>query len=201
LAGLAKLKSRFGFVLLLDEAHASGVYGPAGAGLAAEVGLADVPDVTVVTLSKALASAGGVVCASATFCNALVNLGRAYIYSTHLPPVLAAAAEEAISVISDEPARQGRVRDLAVRVRSELAESGFVLPAGDSPIIPVVLGNEQAALEAARGLQDQGLWVLAIRPPTVPRGSSRLRVTLSSEHSDAEIAQLLAALRPLCPRH
>jgi 8-amino-7-oxononanoate synthase len=194
LAGLADLKARRPFVLLLDEAHASGVYGEGGAGLAAERGLRDVADVTVVTLSKALGSAGGAVCASTAVCDAVINYGRAYIYSTHLPPAAAAAAEAAIDVIADEPHRQRRVRALAIRVRSELRAAGLTLPPGDSPIIPITLGTERAALEAARAMQDQGLWVLAIRPPTVPRGTSRLRVTLCSEHHDDEIAQLVAAL-------
>jgi 8-amino-7-oxononanoate synthase len=194
LAGLAELKSRRPFVLLLDEAHASGVYGPAGAGLAAELGLAGVADVTVVTLSKALGSAGGAVCASAALCDAVVNFGRAYVYSTHLPPSAVAAAEAAIDVMADEPQRQQRVRELSARVRTELRAKGVALPPGDSPIVPITLGSERAALEAARALQDQGLWVLAIRPPTVPRGTSRLRVTLSSEHHDEEVAQLIAAL-------
>jgi 8-amino-7-oxononanoate synthase len=180
--------------LLLDEAHASGVYGPGGAGLAAELKLAGLADLTVVTLSKALGSAGGAVCASAALCDAVVNFGRAYVYSTHLPPSAAAAAAAAIEVMADEPQRQRRVRALATRVRSELGAKGVALTPGDSPIIPITLGSERAALEAARVLQDQGLWVLAIRPPTVPRGTSRLRVTLCSEHRDDEVTRLIAAL-------
>ena len=194
LAGLAELKARRPFVLLLDEAHASGVYGPGGAGLAAELGLTGLADVSVVTLSKALGSAGGAVCASAALCDAVVNFGRAYVYSTHLPPSAVAAAEAAIDVMADEPQRQQRVRELSARVRTELRAKGVALPPGDSPIVPITLGSERAALEAARALQDQGLWVLAIRPPTVPRGTSRLRVTLCSEHHDDEIARLVAAL-------
>ena len=197
LAGLAELKAKHGFVLLLDEAHAGGVYGPGGAGLAAEMGLRDVADVIVVTFSKAMGSIGGAVCASAMLCDAVVNYGRAYIYSTHLPPSAAAAAEAAIEVLAAERHRQQRLRALATHVRSHLTARGFVLPAGDSPIIPITLGSERAALEAARAMQDQGLWTLAIRPPTVARGTSRLRVTLSSEHTDDEIAQLLAALGAL----
>jgi 8-amino-7-oxononanoate synthase len=194
LSGLAALKKKCPFILVLDEAHGSGVYGPGGAGLAAERGLSDSVDVTIVTLSKAIGSSGGAVCGSAAFCEAVVNFGRAYIYSTHLPASAAAAAEAAIAVMGEEPHRQGRVRELAKRVRAELTAAGLTLPAGDSPILPIVLGNERAALEAARVLQDQGLWALAIRPPTVPRGTSRLRVTLSSEHSDEEVRQLVAAL-------
>jgi 8-amino-7-oxononanoate synthase len=194
LAGLARLKQRRPFVLLLDEAHGSGVYGPAGAGLAAEVGLAALADVTVVTLSKALGCAGGAVCGSAGFCEAVINLGRAYVYSTALPPAVAAAAQAAVDVIRDEPERQRRVRDLARMVRSRLAQSGLQIPPGDSPIVPIILGNEEAALAAASRLKDLGLWVVAIRPPTVPRGSSRLRITLSSKHTADEIERLLSSL-------
>lgn len=194
---IAELKSRHGFMLLLDEAHASGVYGEGGAGLAGEAGLGNLADVTVVTLSKGLGSAGGAVCASQRFCDAVVNFGRAYIYSTQLPSSAAAAAEAAIDVMRDEPERQRRVRELAIRVRRELVASGLAVPAGDSPIIPIVLGNERAALEAARVLQDYGLWTLAIRPPTVAPGTCRLRVTLCCEHRDNEVARLVAALRAL----
>jgi 8-amino-7-oxononanoate synthase len=194
LAGLAELKERRPFLLLLDDAHAGGVYGPGGAGLAAERGLKGLADVTVVTLSKALGSAGGAVCASARLCDAVVNYGRAYIYSTHVPPSAAAAAETAIDVMADEPQRQRRVRELARRVRAELIERGVKLPPGDSPIVPITLGTERAAVEAASVLQNQGLWVLAIRPPTVPRGTSRLRVTLCSEHHDDDATRLVAAL-------
>ena len=165
--------------------------------MAAERGLSDAVDVTIVTLSKAMGGAGGAVCGSAAFCEAVVNLGRAYIYSTHMPPACAAAAEAAIDIMREEPQRQERVRVLARQVRDQLRAGGVTLPVGDSPIIPILLGNERAALEAARVLQDQGMWVLAIRPPTVPRGTSRLRITLSCEHSDAEVRQLVAALAAL----
>ena len=197
LAALAELKRRRPFVLLLDEAHASGVYGPQGSGLAAEMGLAGLADLTVVTLSKALGCAGGAVCGSRLMCDAVVNFGRAYVYSTGVVPAVAAAAEAAVGVLHDEPQHQQRLRQLARRVRQQLGEAGLDLPAGDSPIVPVELGNEEAALAAASRLQNAGLWVVAIRPPTVPRGGSRLRVTLSSQHADDEIEQLVTAVTAL----
>ena len=150
LRGLAELKRRRPFVLLLDEAHASGVYGEGGAGLAAELGLAGLAEVTVVTLSKSLGCGGGAVCGSAEFCEAVVNLGRAYIYSTGVPPHVAAAAQAAIGVLREEPRRQVRLRELALRVRSRLAGGGFDVPAGDSPIMPIVLQSEEAALAEGR---------------------------------------------------
>ena len=197
LAAVAGLKQRATRtpLLVVDEAHGSGVYGPAGAGLAAELGLRGAVDATVVTLSKALGGIGAAVCGSAALCDVLVNLGRPYVYSTSLPAAAAAAAAAAVGVLRDEPGRQARVRAVARFVRAELAAAGFDLPPGDSPIVPVLLGSEAAALAAADRLRDRGLLALAIRPPTVPRGTSRLRVTLSSEHTDAEVATLLEGLR------
>jgi 8-amino-7-oxononanoate synthase len=188
LAGLAALKAKHPFLLLLDEAHGAGVFGQGGSGYADETGFGGLADVTIATLSKAAGVVGGAVCASASFCQALVNHGRAYIYSTAVPAPIAAAAIAAIGVMADEPQRQARLRELARRVRSRLG-----LP-GESPIVPVILGDEQKALDAAAKLQDVGMLVIAVRPPTVPRGSARLRVTLSSEHTDEEVEQLLQQL-------
>jgi 8-amino-7-oxononanoate synthase len=199
LAELAELKRSKKFVLLLDEAHASGVYGPGGAGYAAELGLGDIADVHIVTLSKALGVAGGAICCSDAFADAVVNFGRAYIYSTAISPALAAGAEAAIAVLHDEPQRQQRVRVVAARLRAALADAGMNIPHGDSPIIPILLGDERRAIAAAEFLQSRGILALAIRPPTVAKDSSRLRVTLSSEHTDAEIEQLIVALQSLRP--
>jgi len=194
LPGIARLKQNYPFLLLLDEAHGGGVYGPFGAGYAAELGLGSIVDVSVVTLSKAIGAAGGAVCASKNFCDAMVNFGRSYIYSTNLPPAVAAAAEMAIQVMGQEPHRQQRVRALALQVRHRLAEIGLQTIEGDSPIVPVLLGEETAAMAAAEKLLECGFLVVPIRPPTVPRGSSRLRITLSSEHSQDEVGGLLDAL-------
>ena len=186
LAGMAELKKDFPFLLLLDEAHGSGVYGPGGAGYAAELGLAHAVDLTVVTLSKAIGCVGGAICGSRAACEAVVNFGRPYVFSTALPAAVAGAVVEAISVMKDEPNRQMRVRELARRVRSQI-------PGGseDSPIIPIVLGEESAALNLAAQLVEQGIFVVAVRPPTVPRGTSRLRITLSCDHTDDEVEQLM----------
>jgi len=191
---LAAMKQRRNFLLLLDEAHGAGVYGPGGSGLANELGLAGLADVSIATLSKAAGIVGGAVCASTAFCQALVNHGRAYIYSTAIPAAVAEGVVASIGVMRDEPERQARVRSLAARVRSTLARRGLTLPAGDSPIIPVIVGSEEAALSAAESLRAEGLLVIAVRPPTVPRGASRLRVTLSCEHSDEEVEKLIELL-------
>jgi 8-amino-7-oxononanoate synthase len=190
LAGIAELKKQFPFLLLLDEAHGSGVYGPGGSGYAADLGLTAAVDLTVVTLSKAIGCAGGAICASHNLCQAIVNFGRPYIYSTAIPPAIAAAVEAAIDVMRDEPNRQQRVRTLAERVRREALNQP-----GDSPIIPIILGDETDALNLARKLLEDGIFTVAVRPPTVPRGSSRLRITLCSDHTDEEVTRLIQALK------
>jgi 7-keto-8-aminopelargonate synthetase-like enzyme len=126
-----------------------------------------------------------------------VNWGRAYIYSTAVPPSVPAVALEALKILAEEPQRQGRVRDLAHRVRLELRSRGLRIPDDDSPIIPIILGGEREALEAADRLRERGILVVAIRPPTVARGTSRLRITLSSAHTDDQIAHLVEQLGTL----
>ncbi len=170
------------------------MYGKDGAGYAAECGVGGDVDVFVVTLSKALGSAGGAVCASTDFSTALVNFGRAYVYSTSVPPTVPAAAEAALDVLQSEPHRQARVRALSDRVRAALRGGGLAIRDGDSPIIPIILGSEEAALSEANRLMELGMLVMPIRPPTVPRGSSRLRITLSSEHTDDQVDALTHAL-------
>ncbi len=194
LKSLVELKRAKPLVLLLDEAHAGGVYGPDGAGLAAEYGLAEAVDIFVVTFSKAAGCVGGAICATGDFCRTAVNLGRAYVFSTSIPPAIAAGIEEAIRVMHDEPARQQRVQSLARQVRERLRGKGLALPEGDSPIVPIIVGEESAALSLAGKLLEKDLLVGAVRPPTVPRGTSRLRVTLSSEHSQEEIERLIEAV-------
>jgi len=148
-----------------------------------------------VTLSKSAGVAGGAVCGSKIFCESMVNQGRAYIYSTAIPPATASAIEAAISVMKQEPQRQRRVRELAQRVRGELHSGGHLISEGDSPIVPIIVGLEERALNAAAYLREKQILAIAIRPPTVPRETSRLRITLSCEHSDEEIGKLCDALR------
>jgi 8-amino-7-oxononanoate synthase len=194
LKSLVELKRYRPFVLLLDEAHASGVYGPNGAGLAAEYGLTNAVDIFVVTFSKAAGCVGGAICASEDFCQAVINFGRAYIFSTNIPPAIAAGIGAAIRVMRDEPERQQRVRTLALELRERLQAKGMVLPAGDSPIVPIIVGEESAALNLAGKLLESGLLIGAVRPPTVPRGTSRLRLTVSCEHTQEEIDWLVKAV-------
>ncbi len=199
LRAIALLKQKHDFALVVDEAHGSGVYGPAGAGLVAELGLRDAVDVGIVTLSKALGVSGGAICASRSFIDAVLNFGRAYIYSTAVSPYVARLVSRAIQILHDEPDHQSRLRDLSRRVRHALAGRFAIPPGDDSPIIPIARSDESRALAEAADLENAGLLVLAIRPPTVQRGTSRLRLTLSSQHSDAEIERLIEAVKRLAP--
>ena len=199
-------------LLVIDEAHA--VLGPhlppatGGGGEAkgsgdragvASVGTQRRTVVHVGTMSKTLGALGGFVAASRDVVDLLVNRARSYIFSTALSPADAAAALAALRILrSDEGAAlTGRLAALIDR----MAEAGIVPPGHPSPIVPVILGSEQAALDASAALLEAGLWVPAIRPPTVPVGTSRLRVTLSAAHSDTDVERLLVALSalPLTP--
>ena len=144
------------------------------------------------TLSKTLGSLGGFVAASRDVVDLLVNRARSYIFSTAPTPADAAAALAALTVLrsAEGDALTARLASLIDR----LSEAGLVPPGHPSPIVPVVLGSEQAALDASASLLEQGLWVPAIRPPTVPVGTSRLRVTLSAAHTDEDVTRLLDAL-------
>ena len=200
---LVTLCERHNALLILDEAHA--VLGPnlptatgrdghggGGMGGGGRNGLHGGTVVRVGTLSKTLGSLGGFVAASRDIVDLMVNRARSYIFSTAPTPADAAAALAAVRIVrsAEGAALTGRLAALIDR----LAEAGFAPPGHPSPIIPVVLGSEQAALNASAALLQEGLWVPAIRPPTVPVGTSRLRVTLSAAHSDEDVTRLLHAL-------
>ncbi len=186
---LLALCGRHGALLVLDEAHA--VLGP-HLDLAAVAPPARSGVVRVGTLSKTLGALGGFVAASRDVVDLLINRARPYIFSTALPPADAAAALAALRIVrsSEGEALVARLASLVHR----LSECAVAPPAHPSPIVPVVLGPEQAAIDASATLLDAGLWVPAIRPPTVPAGTSRLRVTLSAAHRDADVARLIDAL-------
>ena len=201
---LVGLCERHNALLILDEAHA--VLGPnlpteprrdKGGGMGGQDrdGVEGVQGGTVVrvgTLSKTLGSLGGFVAASRDIVDLIVNRARSYIFSTAPTPADAAAALAAIRIVrsAEGAALTGRLAALIDRV----TEAGFAPPGHPSPIIPIVLGSEQAALNASAALLQEGLWVPAIRPPTVPVGTSRLRVTLSAAHTDEDVSRLLHAL-------
>jgi len=183
--------------VIVDEAHGTGVLGERGGGLAELQGVEGEMDVTVGTLSKALGSVGGFVCGSGAVIETLINAARSFIYTTARPPACAASALAALRIVQREPQRRERVMGLAGAVKRALLEMGFDCGDSASPIIPVILGEPEAALKAAAFLRERGIWVPAIRPPTVARGTARLRISLMATHSDEDVEQLLVAMRDL----
>lgn len=189
---LVELKARYGAWLVVDEAHATLVLGQRGGGVAEAAGVEDAIDVHVGTLSKAFGAQGGFAACSRDVRRWLLNVGRPYVFSTALPIPVVAAARAALRVRRDEPERVERLRGHVRRVREVAAPRGE-----PTPIVPVRLGAERAALEASQRWLEQGLFVPAIRPPTVPPGTSRLRITLSAAHEDEDVDSLIRALESL----
>jgi 8-amino-7-oxononanoate synthase len=195
LPALVEIKRRYEAALMIDEAHATGVFGASGRGLAEQQNVEDDIDITVGTLSKALGGIGGFVAAERPFIEYLINTARSFIYTTAPPPAACAAAEAALDLIESEPQRRERLGALADRVRREWHGRPDRNTAGSaSQIIPLVVGDNMKALELSRALLDAGFLVPAIRPPTVPRGTARLRVTLCADHDPDDINAFLAAV-------
>jgi 8-amino-7-oxononanoate synthase len=195
LRDIAGLCEREGAILAVDEAHATGVLGPRGAGLVAELGLGPYVDLRMGTLSKAAGVMGAFVVSSRACRDLLLNRARSLVFSTALPPAVAEAALVALGLLSggEGEARRARLRRSIERFATGLRKLGLPASHG-TPIFPVVLGAPEKALRAAGRLREQGLYVKPIRPPTVPAGTSRLRIALSASHEDEHIDRLLAAL-------
>jgi 8-amino-7-oxononanoate synthase len=194
---IVELKDEFGAMLLLDEAHAIGVIGPNGAGLAAEYDLTDRVDIHLGTLSKAIGSSGGFIAGSASLIDLLINCARSFIYSTAPPPAVIAAAIQGLAMVDSRIGDQLRA---ALRRNQEELGVEFDLPrAGPkrSAIIPVMVGDEEQTMALSARLTDKGFLVPGVRFPTVPRGSARLRVTLSAAHQIDEVATLREAIKTL----
>ena len=183
-------------LLAVDEAHATGVMGPHGAGLVAQLGLREKVDLRMGTLSKAAGVCGAFVAGTRACCDLLVNRARPLVFSTALPPAVSHAALVALRLLagSEGEERRARLRRSVERFAAGLRALGLPAEAA-SPIFPVVLGAPEAALGAAAQLRRRGLLVKPIRPPTVPAGSSRLRIAITASHTDSHLDQLLAALR------
>jgi 8-amino-7-oxononanoate synthase len=192
LAEIAALKREFHALLLIDEAHATGVIGPHGEGWIAALGLTQQVDIQMGTLSKALGASGGFICGSKTLIQLLVNRARSFIYSTALPPSSAAAASAALEIIRSEEGEmlRSRLRNNVLHFFKQLTPTDRQAPVPASPIVPLVIGDEQQTLYLAEILSNSGLLVPAIRYPTVARGAARLRIALNSSHSVEQIQTL-----------
>ncbi|MDO8933266.1 MAG: 8-amino-7-oxononanoate synthase [Rhodocyclaceae bacterium] len=194
-AALAAIARRFDAVLYLDEAHATGVLGPQGRGLA----VAAPGAVVMGTLGKAFGSAGAYIAGSRALIDYLVNRCAGFIYSTAPAPAACGAVDAALDLIPSMDAERSLLAARAERLRRRLAELGIATLASTTQIVPAVLGSEEQALAAQQRLEEKGVLAVAIRPPTVPEGASRLRFALSSAHSDADFERLLDAVGVLAP--
>ena len=188
---LVALKEKYGALLLLDEAHALGVLGERGLGLAEELNLQSKVDFQMGTLGKAAGSAGGYLAASQPWIDLLTNKARSFIYSTAPPPAQVAASHAALQIICSE---EGRILRESLRHNLSLLDFHATPTHGPTPIIPLILGENAAALTASQKLLGAGLVIPAIRYPTVPKNTARLRITISAAHSTSDIEQLNQAL-------
>jgi 8-amino-7-oxononanoate synthase len=185
--------------LYVDDAHGAGLMGPDGRGSVAHAGLGprDVP-LQLITLGKALGGYGAVVVGSEELIEAILQTARPYLFTTALPPALAAASRAALAVARKDSWRRFKLTALTTRFRRGAQQLGLPLMDSNTPIQPLLLGENASALAAAAALEQKGFLVGAIRPPTVPEGRARLRITLSAGHSEAQVDALLAALGEVC---
>lgn len=199
LPALVDLKERYGALLLVDEAHSSGLYGPAGAGLVSAHGLTDRVELQMGTLSKAFGVCGAYLAGRRVVVDYLVNHARSLIYTTGLPPVVLGLLRQALRHVARDEWRRERLWRNVAQFRAGLAELGWPLAADRSAIVPLVLGPDAAAMAASAALLRQGVAAVAIRPPTVPAGTARLRFSLSAAHRPPDLTQALAALATVLP--
>lgn len=181
--------------LVIDDAHGTGVMGKNGQGTIEHFGVNPRDVIQMGTLSKAIGTSGGYVAGTTAFKDYLINTAKAFIYTTAQPPAIAAAASAAIRIIQHEPARRERLRTNRNALHTALTGLGFQLTDTQSPILPIIVKSPERAVEMSQALYKAGVYVPAIRPPTVPKHSSRLRLTVSSEHTEEQLETVVNAFR------
>lgn len=182
-------------LVMVDEAHATGVLGKNGQGAAGHFGLENRIDIQMGTLSKAIGCQGGYVCGSRTLIDYLINFSRQFIYTTALPPAVAAACIKAIQVIETEPGLRARLWDNVKYLKSGLDSMGFDVKGSQTPIIPLLVKDAAAATNFSLKLLEAGVFIQAIRPPAVPEGQSRLRLTVTAGHEREDLDRALDAIK------
>ena len=188
LPAIVELKEKYKAVLMIDEAHGSGVFGENGRGLADFYGVSDQVEIIMGTLGKAFGCSGAYVAGQKVLIDYLSNKARSFIFTTGLPPAIVASIQAAIQVVQLENWRQKEVLAKASWVREELAKAGFNLFNSESQIIPILVGRNEATLEFSRRLFDVNILAVAIRPPTVPPNTARLRLSIMATHSKEDLA-------------
>ncbi len=198
LKGLAALAEQYDAWLMVDDAHGFGVLGERGAGLceAEELDTGQVP-ILMATLGKAVGVSGAFVAGSHALVETLIQRARSYIFTTAAPPALSAAVIKSLELIESEAWRRDKLQTLIAYLREQAQAKGIELMPSDTPIQPLVVGDNERARRISEALFEKGLLVPAIRPPTVPEGTARLRITLSAAHETGDIDRLLEALAPL----
>ena len=199
LHAITELARRHRARVLVDEAHATGVLGPGGRGLVAELGLENDVDVVIGTLSKGLGSYGAFACCNRELAEFLINRARTLIFSTALPPPSAGAALAALQIVREQPELVQRLHSNARLLRHELAAAGFKPTDGDVPIVPLIVGEAPTAMAMCEAALCGGVFAQAIRPPTVPQGTSRLRLTVSATHTHEQLRQAARVLHRAHP--
>lgn len=194
---LSKAAQQAGAALVVDDAHGTGVMGPEGRGTVEHFGMEGAPLVQMGTLSKALGGMGGFVAGPRDLIEYLVNRARPFIYTTALPPAMAAAATAALDVVEAEPERRARLWSLRDRLHEGLRQIGFDTLDSRSPIIPLLVGDAETAFSLSQQLLAQGVYAPAIRPPTVPDGTSRIRMSVTAGHRPEQIDRVLDVLRTI----
>lgn len=194
LPAIAELAERHDCMLMVDEAHATGVLGPNGAGAIEHFGLERRVGVVMGTLSKAIGAQGGFVAGSQDLCDYLRTRARGFVFTTALAPAATGAALAALDIVRDEPERRDRLQALVARLVAGVQELGFEVLPTDSAVVGVLIGEARPALEAAAALRRERVWAPAIRPPSVPPGTARLRLTVMATHDESHLDWALRAL-------
>jgi glycine C-acetyltransferase/8-amino-7-oxononanoate synthase len=194
LAEIVELAQRYDARVMVDEAHGTGVLGTDGRGAVAAAGLDGEVDVIVGTLGKALGSYGAYVCCEHAMAKYLINTARTLIFSTALPPPAVAAAMASLGLLREQPRRVEKLQRNGAVLRAALAERGVPAPAGETPIVPLIVGDATDAVDACERALELGVFAQAIRPPTVPAGSSRLRLAVMASHTKSELREAAGIL-------
>ncbi|HEX5364213.1 MAG TPA: 8-amino-7-oxononanoate synthase [Gallionella sp.] len=197
LSELLALCERYDAWLYVDDAHGFGVLGGQGRGSLAHCGIASPRIIYMATLGKAAGVSGAFVAAEQVVIDTLINHARSYVYTTATPPALSVALSDSLKLIAQGDALRAHLTRLIVRLRAGLGDLPWQLMPSDTAIQPLLVGDNQQALALSAGLRERGIWVAAIRPPTVPQGTARLRITLSAAHSEADVERLIGGLHEL----
>ena len=195
LDGIVDLAERYGAMVMVDEAHATGVFGPSGAGVVGKLGLTERISVQMGTLGKALGGFGAYVAGSRALREFLINRCRSFIFTTSLPPAVLATAIAAIDLLYKEPQRRLALWHNARAMKEGLRKLGFSLGQSQSQILPLIIGDAEKCMTLSDKLLEKGLFVQGIRPPTVPPGTARLRITLMATHTHEHLHEALAAFQ------